>query len=96
MKITLDEVRRIAGLAHLAFPDEDLERLRGQLDHILSYMETLAELDTEGVEPFTGPEPMERESLRPDEPGPTLTPREALSNAPEQGQQHFKVPKVIP
>ena len=99
MKITLDEVKRIAHLAHLRFGEEELEKLRGQLDQILGYIDKLDELSTEGVEPAsggtTGSSP-DTGMMRDDLPLTTLSSEEALGNAPESGRGHFKVPKVIP
>ena len=96
MKITLDEVRRIAHLAHLRFGDQEMERLRGQIDDILGYIEKLNELDTDGVEPASGGTAGPVPPLRDDVLLPTLASDEALANAPESGRGHFKVPKVIP
>ena len=99
MKITLDEVRRIAGLARIELEgatDEELERMRDQLDHILAYIDKLDELDTEGVEAATGVALGMTGPLRDDVLRATLPGEEALSNAPESGRGHFKVPRVIP
>jgi len=96
MKITLEEVRRIAHLAHLRFGDQEMEQLRGELDHILGYIEKLGELDTDGIDPASGGATGPLPALRDDTLRPTLPPDEALANAPESGRGHFKVPKVIP
>ena len=96
MKIALDEVRRIAHLAHLRFGDQELEKLRGQLDQILGYIEKLDELSTDGVEPAAGGATGLLPPMREDALQPTLSLEEALGNAPESGRGHFKVPKVIP
>jgi aspartyl-tRNA(Asn)/glutamyl-tRNA(Gln) amidotransferase subunit C len=98
MKITLEEVRRIARLAHIQFPgasDEELESMRGQLDQILVYMDKLSELDTEEVEPAAAVAADTTGRLRDDAPRPTLAGEEALSNAPESGRGHFKVPRIM-
>ena len=95
MKITLEEVSRVAHLAHLRFSDAELERLRGQLDQILAYIDKLNELKTDGVEPATGGAIGPVAPMRDDKLGPTLSLEEALSNAPECGRGHFKVPRVI-
>lgn len=94
MKITLEEVRRIAGLAHLDFPDDELRRLAGDLDRILQYVDQLARLDVGEVEPAAavsteGPKPREDRLL------PCLTQEQALANAPKSGRGHFRVPRVI-
>jgi len=95
MKITLEEVRRIAQLAHLQFSDDELERLRGQLDQILGYVDQLKELDTEGIDLASSGASERVAPLREDKPQPSLPPEEALANAPESGRGHFKVPRVL-
>jgi aspartyl-tRNA(Asn)/glutamyl-tRNA(Gln) amidotransferase subunit C len=94
MKITLQEVRRIARLAHLQFSNAEVERLRGDLDRILAYVDKLGELDTTSVEPAVAPSGV-MPPLREDERAGTLPFEEAVANAPESGQGHFKVPRVI-
>ena len=94
MKITLEEVRRIAALAQLDFPEDDLHRLAGELDRILEYIDQLSELDVEGIEPAS-PLTAEHPPPREDNAGECLTNEEALTNAPESGRGHFKVPRVI-
>ncbi len=49
--ITREEVERIAALARLSLSDDEAERMVAELDTILGYVETLAEVDTEGVSP---------------------------------------------
>ena len=51
-KITKEDVLRVAQLAHLELSDSEVETFSRQLDSILSYVEKLNELDTEGVEPM--------------------------------------------
>lgn len=93
MKITLQEVRRIAHLANLRFDDAGLERFRVHLDQILGYIDKLGQVDTSHVEPAAGGGTAGR--LREDEPLPPLSADEALANAPESGRGHFKVPRVM-
>lgn len=95
MKITLQDVERIARLAHLQFTDNELERLRGELDGILDYIDKLRELPTETLEPASGVTGGPIAPMRDDVPAATLSVEEALSNAPESGRGHFKVPRVI-
>src|SRR6202521_3317384 len=52
-KITKDDVLRVAQLAHLELGEGEVESITRQLDSILSYVEKLNELDTEGVEPMS-------------------------------------------
>jgi len=53
MKISREEVLRVAQLAHLELAPEEVETYRGQLDEILAYIGKLQELDVSGVEPMT-------------------------------------------
>jgi aspartyl-tRNA(Asn)/glutamyl-tRNA(Gln) amidotransferase subunit C len=53
MKISREEVLRVAQLAHLELAAEEVETYRGQLDEILAYIGKLQELDVSGVEPMT-------------------------------------------
>ena len=95
MKITLEEVRRIAHLAHLRFTDDELEALRGELDQILGYVDQLNELDVSGVEPAAGVTAGRLARWREDVRGDTLESQEVMNNAPDSGEGHFKVPRVI-
>lgn len=52
MKITSEDVRRVAELAALALRDDEVERMAKDLDNILSHIDKLNELDTSGVEPM--------------------------------------------
>lgn len=94
MKITAEEVAQVAALARLQLSPEQTETLTGQLNDILSAMDKLAELDTEGVPPtyhaleLTG-------AMRPDQARPSLPREESLAGAPESDGESFLVPRVI-
>ncbi len=66
MKISREEVLRVAQLAHLELAPEEVETYRGQLDEILSYIGKLQELDVSNVEPMTQMRPGNTDSLRQD------------------------------
>jgi len=51
MKLTKDDVKKIAHLARLGLTDEEIEKFAPQLTDILNYVEMLSEVDTTGVEP---------------------------------------------
>ncbi len=53
MKISREDVLRVAQLAHLELAPEEVETYRGQLDEILAYIGKLQELDVSNVEPMT-------------------------------------------
>jgi len=94
MPISIDEVRRIARLAKLDFAPQELERLSAQLDSILTHVDRLREVPATGLEgePAVG---ATESALRADEPRPSLGADAALANAPDPGDGHFRVPRVI-
>ncbi len=97
MKITEKEVRRITDLAHLNLTDDEIRAYQGDLEEILSYVEKLNQLNTDGVEPMSHVlQPgSETSTLRDDEPEPSFDRERALMNAPLTGAGHFKTPLVI-
>ncbi|TDE13750.1 Asp-tRNA(Asn)/Glu-tRNA(Gln) amidotransferase subunit GatC [Dyadobacter psychrotolerans] len=94
MKIDKDSLTKIAHLARLNIKPGEETTLLNSMDSVLSWMEQLNEVDTEGVEPLT--HIMEEENIwRNDESSNTLTREEALSNAPAKNSAYIMVPKVI-
>jgi aspartyl-tRNA(Asn)/glutamyl-tRNA(Gln) amidotransferase subunit C len=89
-----EQVRQVARLSRLEFSDEEADAFAGQLSAILDYIGKLNALDTRGVEPTSHSLEMVN-VLRKDEARPSLTPEEALANAPETEAQCFKVPPII-
>lgn len=94
MKITVDQVRYVAGLARLELAPGEEQLLTGQLNAILEYMGQLAAVDTTGVEPTSHVLPLTN-VLRDDVVHECLTTAEALANAPAAEQGHFAVPKIL-
>jgi aspartyl-tRNA(Asn)/glutamyl-tRNA(Gln) amidotransferase subunit C len=97
MKITDEEVRRVAELAALALREDEVEKMAKDLSSILSHIDKLKELDISGVEPMAQVlfEAEETATLREDREKPCLSNAEALANAPVSGSGYFKVPRVI-
>jgi len=91
------EVRYVADLANLRLSDEEVSRMSHDLGQILTHIEQLNSLNTEGVEPMAQVlfNAGETAALRPDVPHTPLSNEEALANAPASGAGYFKVPKVI-
>ncbi len=94
MKITRDEVLHVAHLARLNLSEEELTKMTGQLDNILSYFDKLGELDTKGIPPTTHAQKTVN-AFREDVVQPSLTRDEALDNAPEDNGEMFTVPRII-
>jgi aspartyl-tRNA(Asn)/glutamyl-tRNA(Gln) amidotransferase subunit C len=94
MRITAEEVRRVATLARLELTSEEAADLVEHFDKLLTYMETLNRLDTTNVEPtahaITVPSPL-REDRVTNQPNPEAL----LANAPAREGNFFKVPKII-
>lgn len=97
MKITDEEVRRIAELAALALREDEIDRMARDLDNILSHIDKLNELDTTGADPMSQVlfDAEETATLREDRERPSLSNAEALQNAPVSGSGYYKVPRVI-
>ena len=97
MKITEQEVRRVAELANLALTEEEIVRMTKDMDGILEHMDKLNELDTSGVEPMAQVlyQAGETATLRADVERKPLSNADALASAPVAGQGYFKVPLVI-
>lgn len=94
MSISEQEVRHVAHLARLQLTEEQLRQMTGQLDTILSYVDKLSELDTEGVEPTTHALAASN-AFREDRVAPSIPRQEALANAPQHNDESFIVPRVI-
>ena len=94
--MSLDEatVARIARLARIAVPDDELAPLAGELSHILEWIEQLNEVDTEGVAPMTSGVAMKL-AWREDRVTDGGRPEDILANAPERQDGYFVVPKVV-
>jgi aspartyl-tRNA(Asn)/glutamyl-tRNA(Gln) amidotransferase subunit C len=90
-KLTLD---KLAHLSRLEINKEDEPKMLQDLSNIVTFVEKLNEVNTDGVEPLTTMS-QEINSLREDEPGGHLTHEEALKNAPAKDKDFFRVPKVI-
>ena len=97
MKITDQEIRRVAELAQLALSGEELERMARDMNGILEHIELLNELDTSNVVPMSQVlfDAEETATLRADVERAPLSNADAVGGAPMPGQGYFKVPKVI-
>ncbi|MFO0682393.1 MAG: Asp-tRNA(Asn)/Glu-tRNA(Gln) amidotransferase subunit GatC [Sandaracinus sp.] len=93
-RISKKEVEHVARLARLALGPDDVERMQGELEGILSFMATLEKLNTDGVPPTTHSIAM-HVPLREDVPQPSLQRNEVLAAAAKSEAGAFAVPKVL-
>jgi aspartyl-tRNA(Asn)/glutamyl-tRNA(Gln) amidotransferase subunit C len=98
-RVTVEDVERVAELAHLELAPEEKPRMVGDLNAILDYITELNELDTTGVVPLAQVTELEDAggggTLRPDVHEPSLDRAAVMPEAPETDGRFFKVPKVI-
>jgi len=93
-RIDLDTVRHIGRLSRIELTDEEIRTFSGQLAAIIGYFGKLQELNTDNVEPMAHAVELS-DVFGDDVPQPSLTPDQALANAPQRDGDFFKVPKVI-
>ncbi len=94
MKLSRDDVAKIATLARLNFNDAELDRLATQLSSIFDYVEQLDQLDTDAIEPTTYTL-TEATPFRTDEAIVSKVRDPILEQAPDREGPLFRVPKVI-
>jgi aspartyl-tRNA(Asn)/glutamyl-tRNA(Gln) amidotransferase subunit C len=98
-KVTVEDVERVAELAHLELKPEETPRMLDDLNAILDYVAELNELDTSGVTPLAQVSDLTDAAgqgvLRDDLPVPSLDRAAVMPQAPETDGVFFKVPKVI-
>ena len=98
VKITREDVLRVADLAYLDLSDAELETYRAQIDEILEYVGKLNKLDTTDVEPMAqvlADEQTADATLREDLVVPSAVADDVLDHAPDPEPPYFRVPKVI-
>lgn len=88
------DVRYVADLVRLKLTDDEIAELQPQLDHVLSYIEQLNEVNVDGIEP-TAHASAVYNVFRADVPHDTFTQAQATANAPHSGSGLFIVPKVV-
>src|ERR1700736_3848688 len=98
MKITREDVVRVAELAYLDLSDAEMETYRNQIDEILEYIGKLNELDTAHLEPMAQvltDDQTADATLREDVVVRCEVAGEILKQAPDPEPPYFRVPKVI-
>jgi aspartyl-tRNA(Asn)/glutamyl-tRNA(Gln) amidotransferase subunit C len=94
MSLTRAEVEKVSLLGRLLLTPAELQRMTAQLGQVVDYMNLLAELDTEGVEPMAHAIELTN-VFRDDVVRPSLPREQALANAPQHDREHYLVPAVL-
>jgi len=94
MSVDISTVKRVAHLARIAVSEDDAERMTGELNAILGFVEQLNEVNVDGVEPMTSVTPMNMR-LRDDKVTDGGIADAIVANAPVTEDNFFVVPKVV-
>lgn len=93
-KISDETIEYVGILAKLELSDEEKEQAKSDMETMLDYIDTLNELDTEGIEPMSHVFPVSN-VFREDVVTNGDNHEEMLANAPEMKEQSYKVPKTF-
>ena len=94
MTLAIDDIHRIADLAHIEISPEQAQRMQGELNNIFQMIERIQAVDTDGIEPM--PHPHDGcQRLRDDVIREANDRENNMKNAPEQSDGYFLVPQVI-
>lgn len=94
MKIDKQTLHKMAHLARLEIDPSKEDGYIKDLEEVLTWVEKLNELDTDGIEPLTNMS-FEVNAFREDVKQQTITHEQALKNAPKKDEDYFRVPKVL-
>lgn len=94
MSVDLQTVKRVAKLARIAVTDDHAEKMVGELNTILGFVEQLSEVDVEGVEPMTSVVETTMKK-RKDVVTDGNKADDIVANAPMSDDNFFMVPKVV-
>lgn len=94
MSVDISTVKRVAHLARIAVTQEEAERMTGEINGMLGFVEQLNEVDVNGVEPLTSIMPMAMR-LRADKVTDGGIADAIVANAPVTEDNFFLVPKVV-
>jgi aspartyl-tRNA(Asn)/glutamyl-tRNA(Gln) amidotransferase subunit C len=92
--LTREDVKKVAVLARLKLSEAEIDSLTTQMGKILGFVESLNEVQTDGVEPMVHAMEL-RNVFRADEARPSLPREESLKNAPKTDGKYFLVPQIL-
>ena len=94
MSISRQDIEKVALLARLQLTDDELSKMTVELAQIVGYVDQLAEVDTNGIEPMA--HAIETANVCRDDVVVASLPRdEALANAPHRDERGYLVPAVL-
>lgn len=94
MQITPDLIKYLESLARITLSDDEEKKVGSELQDILTYIDMLNELDTDGVEAMSHCFPVTN-VMREDVVGESMTSDKIVANAPESQDGCFVVPKTV-
>lgn len=94
MSVDIATVKRVARLARIAVTEDEAQRMMGELNGILGFVEQLSEVNVDGVEPMTSVTPMAMKK-REDVVSDGNKADDVVANAPVTDRNFFLVPKVV-
>lgn len=98
MKLTKEEVLKLAKLSRLQLTDDEVEKYQEELSAILSYVQQLESVDTEGLDPtyqVTGLTSQDENATRDDEETEQVVHEELMKNVPSVDGRHIKVKRMV-
>ncbi len=93
-RITTEEVRHMATLARVGMTDDDIEKMRDEMSHILENFDVLDQVDTDGVEP-TGHSVDLTTVMREDTSKESIPREDVLANVPSVEDGLIRVRAVL-
>ncbi|NIP87131.1 MAG: Asp-tRNA(Asn)/Glu-tRNA(Gln) amidotransferase subunit GatC [Planctomycetales bacterium] len=94
MTLTPETVEKISLLARLRLTAEDLEKMTAEMDQIVHYVDQLASLDTDQVEPMAHAVELQNVFAE-DTVRPSLDRAQIMANAPQRDEECYRVPAVL-
>lgn len=94
MSVDISTVKRVAHLARIAVSEDEAERMTGELNAILGFVDQLNEVNVDGIEPMTSVAPIKMR-LREDAVTDGNIANAVVANAPVTEENFFVVPKVV-
>ncbi len=97
MQITPELIKKIANLSRLELTESEVTQFAGQIETVLKYVDELAQVNVEGVEPMVHPQdvptPMREDVVKPFPRGADGLPK-VLESAPDVLYEGYKVPQI--